>query len=315
MAQQKKQSKKTNRPQQATRVRKLDYKQKKKVIKKSVKVAGSFRLFGRAWRHMWRHKKLFGGILFVYALLYVLLVKGIAANFKLSETRDAINAAVDGGLGNLEMASSLFGALLGTAGSTASESAGVFQTVLFVLVSLAIIWALRQTFSDRKTPPIRQAFYSGPAQIVPYILVLLVITLQMIPALIGVTIYGIVITNGIAVGFLEQAVWLIILLALMGLSVFWVSASVFASYIVTLPNMAPMQALRSAKQLVRFRRWIIIRKVLFLPLIMGLIMLLIFMPLVLLAPVIAEVLFLIFVLILLLFGHSYFYLLYRELMG
>lgn len=309
-------TKKDSTKKPASRTRRLDYKQKKKVIKKSVKISGSFRLFGRAWRHMWRYKRLFGGILIIYAILYLLLVKGLATNFQLAETRQTIEDAVGGGLGNLEMASALFGALLGTAGATASESAGVYQVVLFIIVSMTIIWSLRQTFSERvEAPKIRQAFYKGPSQIVPYILVLLVIMLQLIPALIGITIYGIVVSNGIAINVLEQIVWLIVLLACLGLSVFWISASVFASYIVSLPDMAPMQALRSARSLVRFRRWQIIRKVLFLPLIIGLIMLLIFMPLVLLAPPIAEVLFMIFVLVLLLFGHSYFYLLYREMMG
>lgn len=297
------------------RVRQLDIKQKKKVIKKSVKVAGSFRLFGRAWQHMWRHKRLFGGILVIYALLYMLLVKGLATNFQLSETRDAINAAVGEGLGNIEMASALFGALLGTAGATTGATAGVYQVILFVLVSMAIIWALRQTFSDRSTPRVKQAFYHGPAQIVPYILVLLVVMLQMLPALIGTTIYGIVVSNGIAVGVLEQILWVIVLLIFLAASVYMVSSSVFATYIVTLPDMTPFTALRSARKLVRFRRWLIIRKVLFVPLIIGLIMLAVFMPLVLIAPVIAEVLFLVFTLVLLLFGHSYLYLLYRELVA
>lgn len=296
------------------RVRRLTIKQKKTVKKASIKVPGSFRLFGRAWQHMWRHKKLFGGILAIYALLYIVLVKGLATNFQLSATRDSIEAAVEGGLGNVEMASALFGALIGTAGTTSGDSAGVYQLILFVVVSLSIIWALRQTIGGRTSPKIRQAFYNGPSQVVPYVLVLLVVMLQMIPALIGVTLYSIVTGNGIAVGFFEQAVWLILLLAFVSASFFFISSSLFATYIVALPGMTPLQALRSARQLVRHQRWLVMRKVLFLPVMISIIMLLIFMPLVLFAPVIAEVLFLIFILLLLLFSHSYLYILYRELM-
>lgn len=298
----------------ATRVRKLNIKQKKKVIQTTGKLKGSFRLFGSACRHLWRNRKLFGGILLVYAVLYFLLVKGLAANFNLSETRQSIDEAVGGDLGNFELASSLFGALVGGAGSASSEASGVYQTVLFVVISLVLIWALRQTFDGKAKPSIRKSFYNGPSQLVPYVLVLLVIVLQLLPALLGISIYGIVISNGIAVGAFEQILWLIILFGLLAVSVYLTSSSLFASYIVTLPGMTPMKALRSARKLVRFRRFSLIRKILFLPVIIGLVMALIFLPLVLLATAFAEVLFLVFMLVLLLIGHAYFYLLYRELL-
>lgn len=304
---------KTN-TQTKKRVRKLSYRAKKQVVRQNKKIPGSFRLLRMTVLHIWRNKKLFGGILLVYALLYILLVKGLAANFQLGETRNAIETALGDNLGKPELGLALMGALVGTTGNTAGASANVYQLLLFIIISLVIIWCLRQTFETKKDLRIRTAFYSSMYPFIPYILVWLVIALQFLPALAGLTIYGLVTANGIAVNAFEQIVWFLFLLSLTGWSVYMVSSSVFASYIVTLPGMTPMLALKKARALVKFRRFLILRKVLFLPLVVVLVMLLVFLPLVLYLTVLAEVLFLVFFLAALLFMHAYFYVLYREMM-
>lgn len=296
------------------RVRKLDYKSKKKVVRTSEPIAGSFKILRMSIRHLWLNKRLFGGILLVYLVLFALLVKGLATNFQLAETRNQIEEAVDGDLGNIEMGAVLFGTLIGTASRAPSESSAVYQTLLFVVMSLAVIWALRQTFEAPKSIKMKQAFYSGMAPFVTYLLVCLVILLQLLPALIGSFIYSIVVNNSIAVGWIEQVMWLVFLVAALGVSVFFVSSSLFATYIVTLPGIEPLQALRKSRSLVKFRRFLIIRKVLFLPVVLLMFMLLIFFPLVIYAAVAAEVLFMIFSLALLILAHTYLYILYREML-
>src|SRR5581483_10553725 len=73
-------------------------------------------------------------------------------------------------------------------------------------------------------------------------------------------------------------------------SFYMVSASVFGLYIVTLPDMQPRQALRSARDLVRFRRFAIIRRVFFMPLFLLAVIGLIIVPLILYAqPVVPAV--------------------------
>jgi hypothetical protein len=132
--------------------------------------------------------------------------------------------------------------------------------------------------------------------------------------MLTVSIYSYVSDEGIIIGAGEQVMWLLFVFAGIMLSLFFISSSAFASYIVTLPNMTPMRALRSARKMVRFRRWSIIRKVAFLPIVMFICMVVIFLPLVFFAPVLAEILFVVAGLILLLLAHSYMYVLYRELL-
>ncbi len=299
---------------QKTRVRKLDYKSKKRAVRTSEPVAGSFRLLKRSLKQFWQNKRIFGLLLVVYLGLFLLLVKGLATNFQLGETRAQLEEAAGGELGTFEMGAALFGTLIGTSGSTTSDSAGVYQTILFVIMSLAVIWVLRQTFDTQKPITLAESFYKSMSPLVPYVLVWLVVLIQLLPALIGTFLYSIVVSNGIAVGTVEQVLWLVFLLVLIGVSIFLVSSSIFATYIVTLPGMRPMTALKKARSLVKFRRFLIIRRLIVLPIILILFLTLLFFPLVLYAAVIAEVLFLVVSLLLLFVSHAYVYSLYREMM-
>ena len=69
-------------------------------------------------------------------------------------------------------------------------------------------------------------------------------------------------------------------------------SSLFALYIVTLPDMTPLKALRSARQLVRYRRPLVFRKLLYLPVALLVIASVIMIPVIaLIAPAAPWVLF------------------------
>jgi hypothetical protein len=101
---------------------------------------------------------------------------------------------------------------------------------------------------------------------------------------------------------------------LAGWSLYMVSASIFALYIVTLPETQPRQALRAAKDLVRFRRLSVIRKVFFLPLFIFLVMAVIIVPLILYASAVVPAVFYLLAMVSILFAHTYLYSLYRGLL-
>ncbi len=78
--------------------------------------------------------------------------------------------------------------------------------------------------------------------------------------------------------------------------------------------MKPMQALRSARELVRFRRWSIMRKLILLPILTILVGAIIIIPLIIINPLLAEWVFYILSLAALPLAHSYLYQLYRKLL-
>ncbi|MBI1857292.1 hypothetical protein HY003_01035 [Candidatus Saccharibacteria bacterium] len=277
------------------------------------KLPSSIKLFKQSIKHLIAYRRLFLGLVLIYFVLTVVLVKGLGFSSNIVELKNQLGDILQGNRGALTIGVSLFGLLVGSTGNTSSDLASLYQMILLITVSLAIIWALRQTHANVKVG-VRDAFYKGLYPLVPFLLVLIVICIQFMPLVIGNWLYGTVIANGIAVAGIEKAMWALVLFFLTLLSLYLISSSVFALYIVTLPNMRPMQALQSARELVRYRHWSILRKVIFLPIALLLIACVIIVPLILFATPIVEWMFFGLSMLALAVVHSYMYTLYRELL-
>lgn len=277
------------------------------------KLPSAFRLMRSALGLLKRHWKLFLGITLVYGLLTVILVRGFGGSLNLSDLKTTLKDGFGGQYGSLATGATLFSYLLGSAGSSSSPAGGVYQSLLMIIVSLATIWALRQVLAKNKIR-VRDTFYSGVYPLIPFVLVLLVVGLQLIPLSIGSWLYSTVINNGIAVTALEKFIWIMLFFLLAVLSLYMICSSLFALYIVTLPNMTPMRALRSARQLVLHRRFLILRKILFMPLALLILGAIIMIPLIIFLTFAAEWIFFLLSMFVLTVVHAYMYTLYRELL-
>ena len=285
----------------------------KRISHQNAKLPNAFRLFKQSLVPLKTHPKLFFGITIIYGLLTIILVRGIGGGLNLTEIKDTFKEGFEGEFSSLATGVTLFSYLVGSAGSSSSETGGVYQTLLIIIVSLAIIWSLRQLMAHNVVR-VRDSFYKGMYPLVPFISVLLVITLQMIPLLVGSWLYSTVVNNAIAVTTPEKLIWLLLFLLMAVLSLYMICSSIFALYIVTLPDMTPMKALRSARQLVLHRRFLVLRKVLFLPLALLLLAAIIIIPLIIFVTPLAEWVFFALSMFVLAIIHSYVYALYRELL-
>ncbi|HTE22272.1 MAG TPA: hypothetical protein VK674_04500 [Candidatus Limnocylindria bacterium] len=273
------------------------------------KLSGSFGLFADCvslWRQHW---KIFGGITLVYLLLSLLLVGGLGGGLDVPGLKEGVVEEV----GQLNASIALFGLLVGSAGSVASESGAVYQTIVLLLVSLAAIWALRQVHAEVRIS-VRDAFYKGIYPLVPFVLVFLFICLELVPLMIASFVYVTVLGGGLVAGIVEQGLWWLLMLALAAASLYLLSASLFALYVVCLPDVRPMAAIRAANRLVRYRRWLLIRKLLFLPLALVSIGAALILPLIIFAPGAVQWVFAPLSMAAFVFAHTYFYSLYRELL-
>lgn len=283
-----------------------------KRIKHPVRIPNAFRLVGTALRLLGRNRRLFIGITIIYGVLNIILVTGLADKLDLTTLKSTLQTAFGNG-GAIASTLTVFAVLVSSVGGSVSGAASAYQLFLTLIVSLAIIWALREVSAGTRVR-IRDAYYRGMTPLIPFALVLVVIGLQLVPLIVGGTVFNIVINNGIAVFAAEKFLWGA-LFALLGLlSVYMISSSVFALYIVTLPDMTPLKALRSARSLVRFRRWTVLRKVLVLPVMLLIMLAVIMLPVIFVATAAAQWVFF----ALTMFGtavvHSYLYTLYRELL-
>lgn len=283
--------------------------QKQEAQKTRRKLTGSFRLFRDSASLVWQHWRLFGGLTIIYVVLSLTLVGGLGGGLNIEELRADLGEE----LGRFTSSITLFSVLVGSVGSVSTERGAAYQTVVVIVMSLAIIWALRQVMAGEKIG-LRDTFYKGMYPLATFTLVLLVMGLQLIPLIVAGFLYSVVYGGGLAVGPFEMILWAIPLLLMIIWSTRMVTSSIFALYIVTLPDMKPLAALRSARKLVRFRRLTILLKLLALLCILLILGAAIVIPLIMFIPAVVVWLFVLLSMVGFIVAHAYIYHLYRELL-
>jgi hypothetical protein len=272
----------------------------------------SFRIFNRALGMLWRHWEVFGGLLLMYELLGLLLVGGgIVNGERLQSTKDAADAAgkTTGAVGT---GAAVYGYILQNGLGLVGGAASAYQTIIFVIFSLAFVWSLRQFFADNRIR-VRDALYNSSYSLIQVLLTLLMVFVHLIPAVVGMYLFGTLVMGGIILGAIPQLLVALMTLLLISWSAYLLTASIFALYIATLPNMTPLAALRTAKRLVKFRRAMILRKLLYLPLVLVPLLGVLIVPLVFLYTPIALLVFYLLINACMPLAHSYIYTLYRDL--
>ncbi len=297
------------------RVRKLSRKQFRGKVKKEVKsraaLPGSFRLTGRVVKFLISNWKTLGGIVLVYLILNVVFASGISnVSTAFSTIKADLNTA---GGHDFWHAAGGFGSLVASSGASGSATGSALQSVLFVIESLVIIWALRHLMAGQGIS-VKSAYYKSMTPLIPFLLVVAVIIIQLLPVTIGSLVLAAVATSVFTSSSVATTASIIAFIFLAAWSLYMVSASIFGLYIVTLPETQPRQALRAAKDLVRFRRLVVLRKVFFLPVLIILAMAVIIIPLIIWASFIVPYVFYALSMLAILFVHAYFYSLYRSLL-
>ncbi len=256
--------------------------------------------------------RVLGAIILIYAVLTLLLVRGFSV-LNLTDLRQTVADSLGNDSNTAVINFALFGVLLGSAASGGDTAAGAYQTILMIIASLATIWALRQIQAEKPVTA-KLAFYRGMQPLVPFTLILIVIALELIPLLIGGALYNTVLQNSINTSVVETVVVAAVFLFLCSVSLLLMASTLMALYIVSLPGVMPLQALRSARKLVVKRRLAVMSRLAFLVL-FGLFMAsVLLLPLIFIALPLAEPMLFTLSIIGLVFFHVYMYHLYRSLL-
>ncbi|HYG83630.1 MAG TPA: hypothetical protein VD907_02025 [Verrucomicrobiae bacterium] len=219
---------------------------------------GYWKFTGEVWQVLIKDKKLFLGVVVVYALLSILAVGMISQqaydelNFYLNDVGQEITG---GDVGGFTKALVVFGVtLMGDLNSGAlSEAQQIYSALLSLLCWLTMVWLLRQRLAGHAVK-LRDGLYSSGAPIVPSLLITLVIIVQLLPVALGFIGLQVAQSSGIGESGVEaMMLWLAVIL-LGVLSLYWVTSSLVAMVLVTIPGMYPFAALKEAGQLVLGRR-------------------------------------------------------------
>jgi hypothetical protein len=300
-------------PRQLPKTKFQAYVQRKNEAKKG-KVAGSIHLFFRTLILLRDNWEVFLGIGIVYMIIDVVLVRGLST-VSLTGFKAANDQRFHGLFGNIQNGLSLFATLLSNPGgssSTSNTSAGIYQGILIILISLAIVWCLRQSYNKIRVT-VTESFYKGMYPLIVVLLVLMVLGLELVPLVLGSVLFSNLIGGKIVFSVFQKVVVGGVTVALIFPTFYMLCSSIFALYIATLPDMTPVIALRSARELVRHRRLLVLRKLLFIPIAIFVVLLVIMLPILILLTPIAPWVFFILSTAGIIFLHGYMYSLYREL--
>jgi hypothetical protein len=244
---------------------------KRRDYKRSFKLPGYWSFTGFVWMTVWKNWRLFGGVALTLVVV-TLAVSGISAQQSYSNLSDALKQSsgdlFKGQFGSIGEAGLLLLTTVTTGlsptGTSQTQTALQDQTALqgaqSVVGGLAVffgwlvtVWLLRNVLAGHK-PRLRDGLYNSGAPVLATVLVGFVIVLQLLPAAIAAIIYSAAANSGLMdTGVSAMLVWCSVIVLCL-ISLYWITSSFIALVVVTLPGMYPMQAIKTAGDLVIGRR-------------------------------------------------------------
>lgn len=209
-------------------------------------------------------------------------IVGLAQQSQYTEFKDALQVVgqeVMGGKiqGVMEIGTIFSSVAAGALNTNLSEGQQIYVGLLYIFVWLVVIWLLRHLLAGTEVS-VRDGLYNAGAPLVSVLLITFLGVLQLLPGAIGVMIFAFAQQGGLLVSGIEVAVFFLVALLLVVLSLYWVTSTFFAIIIATIPGTYPVAALRSARQLVVGQRRQILFRLLWLVAILFLLFAVVLIP-------------------------------------
>lgn len=255
---------------------------KRRDYRRSLKLPGYFALTKQAWQLMRKHWRIFVGLAAIYAVLGVLL-SGLMSQDTYQQLKDTINEANQGGaLGAVMPTLTLFAGVVtsqlgGSSTGGVASSQQVIGTLIGLYIWLTTIWLVRGVTAGKR-PKIRDGLYNAGAPVIALSVLVFIALVQLLPAAIAVIIYGAADTSGM----LQQTVVLMLAAGattlIVTLSIYWLTSTLFAMVIITLPGMYPLEAARLASDVVLGRRMRILLRLMWLLVVLAVVWAVVLIP-------------------------------------
>lgn len=292
-------------------------------LRKRIKPA-SFKPIPSAWflwkdstkfiKQHWKKVTLF---LLIYMFLYILFVRGLGSAIDFANVKQ--NLSANGSTANgLTRSLIFFTVLVSASSATNSDLAAAYQSIIFTIGSLAFIWLIRALHSkNSKNIRVKDAFYQGMQPLIPFILVFFILALEIIPLSIATYLLSIALSST-GISIFETGIFILLAALVSLISLYLVSGTWSALYIVTLPKAEPWASVKASNKLISVHRWYVMRRLLALVAFVLLTAAILIIPLLMVLPdgfeYIAEYGFYIYVLIAFTIAHTYLYKLYKSLL-
>lgn len=253
--------------------------------KRSLKLPGYISMTKQVFGILLWNKRIFIGLAITYAVL-TLLLSSIMSEDTYQELKNFVDqAGSEEGMNGFVSLMSIFwgvftgqvlGASIGSVGSASQAPA-----ILFGVFSwLASIMLLRAILAGKK-PKMRDGLYSSGGPVLALIVLVGVIVIQSIPGALAFIAY----TAAESTGMFSQTATLMLFggaaILLSVLSLYWITGTLIAMVIATLPGMYPMHAIKLAGDIVVGRRMRVLLRLLWMVILLLLIWVIVLIPVIL----------------------------------
>lgn len=232
---------------------------------RSLSLPGYISFTNHVHKTLWKNRKVFITLAAVYAVFTAVLV-GIASQDTYTLITDTLQESGEGSFednfGELGKASILFiTGITGGFSQTLTEVQQIYAVLIGLMVWLTTVWILRNIVAGHRVK-VRDGLYNASAPLISTFLIAFVVVLQLLPVALALIGYSAALSTGILSGGVEAMLFWIAAGLLTILSLYWITSTLMALIIVTLPGMYPFQALRTAGDLVVGRRVRILLRIL-----------------------------------------------------
>lgn len=250
---------------------------------RSLQLPGYWIFTNYVFQTLWKKRRLFGLLALTYAVITGVVV-GISSQDTYSQLTNALQQTggdvLQGGWGEIGKASLLLmAAVTGGANETPTEGQQIYGGLLMLLVWLTTVWLLRNIMAGHNVR-LRDGLYSAGAPILSTFLVSIVLLVQLLPLGLAFVGYSAAISSGLLSGGVAAMVFWTVALLLSVLSLYWITSTIIALVIVTLPGMYPLKAIKTAGDLVIGRRIRILLRLLWMLLVVVVIWVIIMVPII-----------------------------------
>lgn len=230
------------------------------LARRSIKMPGYFGFAAEVLRLIWNNRLLFVKYILVFGAFVLIIVGGLSQH-SLRELRDSLE---NNGVGGWNEWTALLSRAISYAGMAPDAGQQILLSLMAFYGWMTLVWICRKLVNGETDFKLRDGLYNSGTTLFSEIALVLVALAQAIPLAIACIAYYIVtasqwINSGIRI---ENMAFLCALVAISVLTLYWISATILAMTIATLPGMYPMQALKMARELIAGRRSTILMRIL-----------------------------------------------------
>lgn len=228
---------------------------KRRDYRRQLKLPGYLSFINDVISLILKHKRTYLLLALVFSVA-IILFSSMMSQETYQELKDTVDEARQDGFPGILATMGLFSGvamsyLTDAVGSSSSQPASALFIGLFTWLSA--VWLTRAIVAG-KNPRVRDGIYSSGSPVVAMIVLLLVAIIQMIPAAIAILVYGALDASGM----LDQTIILMsaggAAILFVALSAYWLTPTLLAMIIVTLPGSYPLSSLKLSGDIVTGRR-------------------------------------------------------------